>query len=145
LRQLEIQKGAKMKSHPKVGVGVILKKDGKVLIGKRRGSHGEGTWAFPGGHLEFGESLENCAVREILEETGLKIKNVRIATFTNDVFKNENKHYATLYVTAEVISGQPKIMELEKCEEWRWVEWGRFPHPLFVPLENLLKQNYHPF
>jgi 8-oxo-dGTP diphosphatase len=41
---------------PKVGVGVIIKKDGKVLMGKRKNAHGDGTWSFTGGHLEFGEA-----------------------------------------------------------------------------------------
>ncbi len=41
---------------PKVGLGVLIFKDGKVLLGKRKGAHGEGTWCPPGGHLEFGET-----------------------------------------------------------------------------------------
>ena len=58
---------------PKVGLGVCIVKDNKVLLGKRKGSHGAGTWSFPGGHLEFQETWEKCAKREVLEETGLKI------------------------------------------------------------------------
>ena len=53
---------------PKVGVGVAVVKDGKVLLGKRKNAHGEGTWSFPGGHLEYKESWEDCAIRETLEE-----------------------------------------------------------------------------
>jgi len=64
-----------MDKKPKVGVGIIVIKDNKVLLGKRKNSHGEGSWCFPGGHLEFNESLENCAKREVLEETGIEIKN----------------------------------------------------------------------
>ena len=44
--------------HPKVGVGVIVRKGDKFLLGKRQGAHGEGTWAFAGGHLEFGEIID---------------------------------------------------------------------------------------
>jgi len=65
-----------MDKKPKVGVGIIVIKDNKVLLGKRKNSHGEGSWCFPGGHLEFNESLENCAKREVLEETGIEIKNI---------------------------------------------------------------------
>ncbi|MFZ2049049.1 MAG: NUDIX domain-containing protein [Minisyncoccia bacterium] len=130
---------------PKVGVGVIIIKDNKVLLGKRKGSHGEGTWAFPGGHLEFGETLEECAKREISEEIGIEIDNIKQATFTNDVFVKESKHYLTAYVTADYISGEVKILEPNKCDEWRWCEWDKIPEPRFIPLENLLKQEYSPF
>lgn len=60
-----------------------------------------GQWAFPGGHLEFGESYAECAERESLEETGLKVKAVKTAAFTNDVFASENKHYITIFVLCE--------------------------------------------
>ena len=65
-----------MLEKPKVGVAVIVVKDNQVLMGKRIGSHGENTWAFPGGHLEFGETPEECATRELFEETGLKATHI---------------------------------------------------------------------
>jgi len=129
---------------PKVGVGVIVIKDGKVLLGKRKGSHGEGSWAFPGGHLEFGESLENCAKRETKEETGISIKNVKKFVYTNDYFPKEEKHYITCYVTAHYSSGMITVMERDKCEKWDWFEWNTFPRPIFIPLKNLLKERIDP-
>ena len=125
---------------PKVGVGVIVIKDGKVLLGKRKGSHGKGSWSFPGGHLEFNESLEDCARRETMEETGINIKNIRKATYTNDIFLNEGKHYITCFVKADYDSGEVKLMEPDKCEEWGWFEWDKLPEPRFIPLQNLLKE-----
>jgi len=129
---------------PKVGVGVIVIKDGKILLGKRKGTHGEGSWAFPGGHLEFGERLEDCAKREVMEETGITIKNIKKLTFTNDIFKEENKHYITIFMTANHDSGEPMIMEPEKCECWEWYDWNNMPSPLFLPIENLIKKGYSP-
>ncbi len=126
---------------PKVGVGVIVIKDGQVLLGKRKGAHGEGSWAFPGGHLEFGETPEDCAKREVMEEVGITIKNIQKVTYTNDIFPAEDKHYITCYVKADYESGEVKVMEPEKCEKWEWLHWGAFPETLFLPVLNLLKEN----
>lgn len=129
---------------PKVGVGVIVQKDGKFLLGKRMGAHGEGSWCFPGGHLEGNERVEDCAIRETEEETGIKIKNIRKATYTNDIFSEESKHYVTLFVLADYDSGEVRICEPEKCEKWEWFDWNNLPSPLFVPVENLVKEGFRP-
>ena len=136
-----------MNNRPKVGIGVIVIKDRKVLLGKRKNAHGEGSWSFPGGHLEFNESWEECAERETLEETGLKISNVRFVTATNDIFQFEKKHYITLFMIADYKSGELQILEPDKCEKWEWFEWDErtLPDPLFLPIQNLLKQNFVPF
>jgi 8-oxo-dGTP diphosphatase len=133
-----------MKERPKIGVGVIVIRDGKVLLGKRKNAHGEGSWCFPGGHLEFNEEIEDAAVREVSEETGIKIKNLRLGTFTNDIFRKEGKHYVTLYVIADYDSGEVETREPHKCERWGWFEWEKLPEPLFIPIQNLLRQNYNP-
>ena len=133
------------KERPQIGVGVCVIKDGKVLFGKRKNAHGEGSWCFPGGHLEFNESVEDCAKREVLEETGLSIKNLRVGPYTNDIFEKENKHYVTLFVVADCDSGEAKLMEPEKCEKWEWFDWDKLPSPLFLSLQNLLKRKYNPF
>jgi 8-oxo-dGTP diphosphatase len=130
---------------PKIGVGVCIIKDGKVLFGKRKNAHGQGDWCFPGGHLELNENIEDCARREVLEETGLSIKNIRFGPYTNDIFEKEGKHYVTLFVAADYDSGELKLMEPEKCEKWEWFDWEELPQPLFLPLQNLLKIKYNPF
>ena len=130
--------------NPRVGVGIIVIKNNRVLLSKRKGSHGEGTWNFPGGHLEFNESVFDCAEREVMEETGIKIKNFRQGPYTNDIFKKENKHYITVFVIADYKSGEPKVLEPDKCEQWGWFEWKNLPEPLFLPIKNLMKQNFSP-
>jgi 8-oxo-dGTP diphosphatase len=132
------------RKHPQVGVGAIVMKDGKVLLGRRKGSHGEGSWSFPGGHLEFGESIEDCVRREVLEETGITLKNIRMGPFTNDIFEAERKHYVTLFAVADYASGDLVLKEPDKCEQWEWFAWSDLPEPLFVPVENLRKQNFSP-
>lgn len=135
----------KMLHHPKVGVGVIVMRDGKVLMHERIGSHGANTWSFPGGHLEFGEAIEDCARREVREETGLEIAKLRIGPYTNDVFAGEGKHYVTLFVLADWVRGEAQVLEPEKCERWEWREWTNMPEPLFLPIRHLRKQGFNPF
>jgi 8-oxo-dGTP diphosphatase len=123
-----------------VGVGVFVKRNGKILVGKRKGSHGAGTWALPGGHLEPGESFETCCKREVLEETGLIINNLNPVVFTNDVFHDQGLHYITLFFKGDHDSGEAIIAEPGHCEEWRWVSLDHIPRPIFLPLRNALKE-----
>src|SRR3989344_3541193 len=134
-----------MDQRPKVGLGVIVIKDGKILMGKRKNAHGEGAWCYPGGHLEYGESWEECARREAKEETGIEITNLRFCTATNDIFEKEDKHYITLCILADWASGEVKPMEPDKCERWEWFDWDHLPQPLFLPTINQLKQGFNPF
>ena len=129
---------------PLVGVAVIVIRGGRVLLGKRKGAHGEGTWALPGGHLELFETIEDCAKREVFEETGLSIGDIEHAAFTNDFFENESKHYVTLFVTARSKRGEPRICEPARCAAWQWFDWSDLPKPLFPPLASLLKKGFVP-
>ena len=131
-----------MHNRPLIGVAVIIVKEDRVLLGKRKNAHGADTWAFPGGHLEFNENIEDCARREVFEETGLRIKNLRYGPYTNDIFRAEKKHYVTLFVLADHASGIPEIKEPHKCEKWQWSKWPPALKPRFLPIENLLRQNF---
>lgn len=106
--------------------------------------HGAGDWSFPGWHLEWGEGLEECAVREVREETGLEIAKVRPAAFTNDIFQEEGRHYVTLFMICEWKSGEAEVKEPEKCEKWGWFEWESLPQPRFLPLRNLIESGWRP-
>ena len=130
------------RKRPYIGVAIIVVREGCVLLGKRRNAHGAGTWQFPGGHLEFGESIEACARRELYEETGLTALSLRRGPFTNDVFENEGKHYVTLFTIAEHTIGQPRLKEPDKCERWDWFPWSEMPTPHFLPIVNLLRQGF---
>ena len=126
---------------PKVGVGVYVVRDGKFLMGERQGAHGANTWCPPGGHLEYGESWEECARRETLEETGLAVENVRFLGLTNDVFEEE-KHYITIAMVADWVDGEPELCEPDKCLGWKWVDLSTLPERLFLPVENLLRSEF---
>ncbi|MFP4445898.1 MAG: nucleotide triphosphate diphosphatase NUDT15 [Desulfosudaceae bacterium] len=129
---------------PRVGVGVIVQRDGRILLGKRLGAHGEGTWALPGGHLEFGESVEECAAREVREETGLTIHSLTRGPYTSDLFPAEGKHYVTLFVEARSGEGRPEIREPDRCAAWDWFSWSSLPRPLFAPLHSLYRSGFVP-
>lgn len=122
-----------MKNEPRVGIGVMILKDNKVLVGKRRSSHGEGEYAWPGGHLEFMESIVESAKREVEEETGMQIKNVKFLRLLN--MKKYDKHYVDIALVAEWDSGEPELREPEKCEGWEWRDLDNLPQPMFAPLE----------
>lgn len=127
-----------MNDRPKVGVAVLLIQDHKILLGKRRNSHGQGAWATPGGHLEFGETLEECAKRELIEETGLTAASAKKLWFTNDIHAQEDKHYITIFMLVDAISGELQNREPDKCESWQWFDCNNLPSPLFLSLENLI-------
>ncbi len=114
---------------PKVGVGVMILKDGKVLLAKRKGAHGAGEYAFPGGHLEFGESFEDCAIRETTEESGIQIGSVRFQYLAN--VRKYGKHYVHIGMLADWVSGEPEVLEPEKSETWGWYALGALPEPIF--------------
>lgn len=125
---------------PRVGLGVLLLNEKEdLLLGKRLGAHGAHTWALPGGHLEFGESFEACAVREVLEETGIHIDDPVFCALTNDFFEEEGTHYVSLFMKALLEDDQtPQILEPDKTQEWRWFSQDALPSPLFSPLQQLL-------
>src|SRR5690606_25509480 len=129
---------------PKVGVGVVLRRGNRVLLGKRTGAHGAGEWALPGGKLDPGEDPATCASRELAEETGLAFApdDFRaLPLWTSDLFPEHDLHFITLYMICECPEGaEPEILEPEKCLEWRWAEWDSLPEPLFVGIDELRRR-----
>jgi 8-oxo-dGTP diphosphatase len=127
-----------------VGVGILVLKDGLVLLGKRCGAHGAGTWSAPGGRLEFGEQIVECAARELKEETGLTADSFELGPYSNDIFPELGAQYVTIFVVARGIHGSPENIEPDKCEGWAWFKWGDWPAPLFKPVESFLALGWRP-
>lgn len=128
----------------RVGIGVIIRKDGKVLMGLRKGSHATGTWCCPGGHLEYSESWEDCARREVAEECGVIISTPVFGHVTNDIFP-DGRHYLTLFMVADYISGEAQVLEPEKMVSWQWVDWSALPQPVMTSYQNALRDGFNPF
>jgi 8-oxo-dGTP diphosphatase len=130
---------------PRIGLGVLLFNPiQQILLGKRKGSHGEGDWGPPGGHLEFNESFESCAIREVFEETNLEITSPEFLAITNDFFEAEKKHYVSIFMKASYPNGQ-KInnQEPHKVETWQWFSLTSLPHNLFLPLKRLMSGKFY--
>lgn len=119
-----------MSDRPLVGVGVLVMKNGKLLLGKRLNTHGAGEYASPGGHLEHLESFEACARREVLEETGLELGEVRFLRLLNTT-QYAPRHYVDVSLVAEWRSGEPQVREPHKVERWDWYDLDALPGPLF--------------
>ena len=132
-----------MKKYPRIGVGTIILKEGQLLLLKRLNVHGAGTWSTPGGHLDFGETPTACAIREVKEETGVDITNVRFLGITNDIFKAEGLHYITLWMAGDYLSGEPGINAPGEMSQVGWFSINELPQNLFLPLSHLLSGQGH--
>jgi 8-oxo-dGTP diphosphatase len=115
----------------------MVLRDGKVLIGKRKGSHGDGQWAWPGGHMQYMESFADCAKREVSEETGIAIDNGRFLRLMN-LRQYAPRHYVDIALVADRQSGEPRVMEPERVEAWEWRDMDNLPQPLFAPLPSYI-------
>ena len=139
-------------SRPLIGVGVVIWRDEQILLGKRPGDllakrssdRDEAVWQFPGGHLEADESVTGCAAREVKEETGLVVQDFRHLGYTEKTFTVAGKQYVTLLVSCEYAGGEARVMEPDKCTQWRWFDYRMLPQqmpgPLFEPIEIFMWQ-----
>lgn len=122
--------------HVRVGVGLAIVKPNTniVLMQKRISEHQDGTWCFPGGHMELWETFAETAKREANEECGpdLKFTDPTFWTTVNTPYPKEGRHYVVVLMRAEYISGEAVVMETDKCECWDWFHWHSLPSPLIL-------------
>jgi len=136
----------------RIGVGVLVLRNGRVLLGERRGSHGAGTWAPPGGHLEPDEDVSACAQRELLEETGLVARTWCAGPYSVDDFPEIGRRYVTLFVIVTAADGEAELREPDKCASWSWYAWDALTprddapmsRRLFTPLASLVSTGWRP-
>jgi len=127
----------------KLVVYVLLERDDKIILGKRKNAFGAGHYSMPAGHIEEGETVIGCAKRELFEETGIdagefEFKCVRLLKpYEIDGVKADQ--YVAFCVMAKNWSGEPKTMEPEKNEGWKWFSIDELPEPLFPPIKMLFE------
>ncbi len=136
-----------------VGFGVMILREGKILLGRRHDDpekassllNGAGKWTMPGGKLHFGETFEQGAKREVEEETGIRLNNVKLICVNND--RVETAHFVTVGLFSDSFNGEPRVMEPDEIIEWRWFDLASLPSPLYFPsakvLENYQKRQFY--
>src|SRR3989344_1542228 len=121
------------KEVPRVAVNIFVIRDGKILLGKRRGKLGGGYWGLPGGKLEFYESLVDCAKKELREETGLTCDKMTFLHLINDPCPTtDESHWIHIEFLAENAIGEPELKEPEKCSGWEWFDLSNLPKDIFL-------------
>ena len=132
-----------MENMIRVGVGVLIVQDGKILLGHRvrsgadtGGIYGPDSWCLPGGKQEYGETLFEAAVRETKEETNLDISDLRIFSAADDI--QPGKHFVTIQVIARACSGMLRVMEPKKQDEWKWFPVDQLPKNIYTPSKKFI-------
>ena len=116
-------------------VFVILEKgkgkNKKILLARRFNTgHKDGLYSFPSGHLEPGESIVNCIIREAKEEVGIvvKEKDLKLTHISHNYYNNKEKNpYTNFYFTCEKWKGEIKNIEPHKCDELLWCDPKKLP------------------
>lgn len=106
-----------------VGIGaIIVNNEGKMLMAKRgqKAKNERGKWEFPGGSVEFGDTMAQTIIREMKEELNIKIKVLKHLSPIDHIIPEEKQHWVTSTFISKIVEGEPQIMEPEKCDEIRW-------------------------
>jgi 8-oxo-dGTP diphosphatase len=99
---------------------------------------------MPGGHLEYGESPQECAIREAEGGVGVLIADPTFCAITNDIFVDEGKQYVTIWMEGRYVAGEARINSAREMSSVGWFSWDALPTPRFLPLQNLLAKGYTP-
>lgn len=108
-----------------IGVGVgalIVDPEGKFLLARRgwKAKNEQGKWEFPGGTIEFGDTMSDTIVRELKEELDIEIELLEHLPPIDHIIPEEGQHWVTSGFISRIVSGEPRIVENEKCEEIGW-------------------------
>ena len=116
-----------------VGVGAIIVDDaGRLFLAQRgpKAKNERGLWEFPGGGVEFGETLRAALAREIREEYGMTIEVSELLTVTDHILPDVGQHWVSPSYICRVLDGTPTILEPEKCSAIGWFTLDALPTAL---------------
>jgi len=120
------------------GVGILIIRDGKILLGHRCEGWANDTWTMPGGKLDKNESPEEGAKREVKEEIGLEINDLELTSVNEDMIKD--KMFKTFIFKPNVIEGKMQAKELKEIDKWKWFELNKLPRPMYPPSQKAIRQ-----
>lgn len=127
--------------NPGVGVAVLVFRDGKILLGEDLTKCEKTFYGVPGGHWESGESLSEARRREVREEAGIKIENLKLISLYDFFREDKNKSYVSIGFKANYKSGELKDESENTRKNWGWFPMDNLPEPLFPPDEVLIKRS----
>jgi mutator protein MutT len=116
-----------------VGVGAVLvDTDGKLFLARRGplAKNERGLWEFPGGSVEFGETLAEALEREMREEYGIEISVGHLLDVVDHILPEESQHWVSPTYVCAIVSGTPRICEPGKCSEIGWFPADQMPDDL---------------
>lgn len=127
-----------------VGIGVgamVFDSEGRVFLAQRgpRAGNERGTWEFPGGKVSFGERLADAVTREFAEEYGMAIEVTELLGVNDHILTEEQEHWVSPTYLAHHVSGEPRILEPEKCTAIGWFALSSLPTPLSQVTQDDLK------
>lgn len=131
----------------RAGVGIMLKRGNEVLFGLRHEDpekasselRGEGTWTFPGGKVDLGETIQTSIIRELEEETGIQISkdSLRIISIRDNI--KGDAHFLTAGFLCTDFSGEPEVKEPDEIVEWKWFSLDELPENIYFPSERIVE------
>ena len=125
------------------GTAVFVRNEKKeILVGVRLSipGYGNNEWQLPGGKIAHMEDWLDTAKREVFEETGLEVNNVKFITSKCNRWKFADKHFITSFFTADVCGGKLEVKEPTKCFLWKWVNVDEIPDPTFLTLRDVVNE-----
>ena len=124
-----------MASEPRVGCGVAILREGRLLLVQRRGSPEAGSWSFPGGKVDPFEPTEAAAARETAEELGIAVGPLALLCVVDLIDRAADTHWVSPVYRADRFTGEPRIVEPHKHEALGWFALDALPAPLSKAVE----------
>lgn len=114
---------------------VMVNAEGQILMGRRKNAFAEGQYGIPSGHIEVGEMFQQGAIREIAEETGVRVNtcDLNLLAITNYIVPEWDRQYITFDFMVDKWTGDIGNTEPNKCAGWEWFDAGKLPQNLHYP------------